>query len=508
MNLDLFEGKVQNVSMFAIFLCSSFTQLTDLGSQRVNFKLNMDPNEFGSIHLNYHHDPELFTTDKFTFSADYWSLGVIAYEVITGFTPFMSSMRHLRLAQWILNVRAKKSEHITIYEAENDEIIYSNRIYAENHLSNKFAELLENWLRLALEWNPKQRGRVFERTIDEENASALLSPPISVLKFFQSLDDILSTKILTMFVLTNHKYLSMEINEHTTNVELFEFIEREAQIPKSKCHLILPIDSANTNENDKNGKFDKPIDLYRDNFFDKPMIYVNQIGATSVLNDSNDTGRTMDDSITITVDMPISVKNVLINHEQRLKVHSLRKFTRDTLYFIRNENKKYKTCLDGWCCYAMQLNRDIELCRERVKQIQSMIYGMNGALEMHEQTIQIAQAKMMNFNETMAPFLEQNTKIAKNIQLLIEACDKITIRYQSIVRRSRDAYENDIFNNRNAQDFYDVTNAAKAFDAVNYQIIKQNFVDKPHFELFQCAYKCLKRRDTLLKDKAFTELQR
>lgn len=38
--------------------------------------------------------------------------------------------------------------------------------------------------------------------------------------------------------------------------------------------------------------------------------------------------------------------------------------------------------------------------------------------------------------------------------------------------------------------------------------MNKKFVDKPHFELFQCAYKCLKRRDQLLHNKEFIELQR
>lgn len=33
-------------------------------------------------------------------------------------------------------------------------------------------------------------------------------------------------------------------------------------------------------------------------------------------------------------------------------------------------------------------------------------------------------------------------------------------------------------------------------------------VEKPHFELFQCAYKCLKRRDQLLLCKEYVELQK
>lgn len=75
-------------------------------------------------------------------------------------------------------------------------------------------------------------------------------------------------------------------------------------------------------------------------------------------------------------------------------------------------------------------------------------------------------------------------------------------------RRSRDAYQSDIVDKRATQDNFDIVNATKAFDAVRVQIMNKKFVEKPHFELFQCAYKCLKRRDQLLRSKEFVELQR
>lgn len=105
-------------------------------------------------------------------------------------------------------------------------------------------------------------------------------------------------------------------------------------------------------------------------------------------------------------------------------------------------------------------------------------------------------------------WFEQHKKFAQNAHLLVEACEKIIVRYQSVYRRSRDAYQSAILDKRAAQDFFDIVNATKAFDAVRVQIMNKKFVEKPHFELFQCAYKCLKRRDQLLRSQEFIELQR
>lgn len=96
----------------------------------------------------------------------------------------------------------------------------------------------------------------------------------------------------------------------------------------------------------------------------------------------------------------------------------------------------------------------------------------------------------------------------QNVQLLVDACEKIIIRYQSIYRRSRDIHQNEILGKRNAQDFFDIVNTTKAFDALRSQIINKSLVEKPHFELFQCAYKCLKRRDQLLLCNEYTDLKK
>lgn len=439
--------------------------------------------------------PELIKNENYNRSVDFWSLGIIGYEVITGVRPFVPN---LTLAQWMIKIHEKRSEHITIYEDDSGECVYSNQIYPENQLSRRLSDLLAEWFKLALELNPKQRGCAFEPAKEPDAA------PIQVLTFFQTLDDILAKKILTIFVLTNHKLLSMEIDETTTFDDLYQFIETHATIPKDKCHIIQPLEKIGS-EFEKIGNFQKPIELYGDDYFDKPMIFVNQIGgirqtspnemAKSQSNDNNNT---------IVVELPAAVRNVLNNYDQRLKVDSLRKFAKDTLFLIRNENEKYKTCLNGWYNYALQLNHEIELCKQNVRQMHCLVYGVKGALELFDQTLKLAEDKL---SDSMVWF-EQFTKISRNINRMVDAGGKITVRYQSLHRRSHDAYKTEILNQRNNQDFYDVAHAAKAFDIIRLQISNKKFVDKPHFELFQCAFKCLKRRETLLHSPEFVTLQR
>ncbi|XP_055316241.1 inhibitor of nuclear factor kappa-B kinase subunit beta [Sitodiplosis mosellana] len=459
-------------------------KLTDLGCSK--------PKDFRNIEASLvskmvYSAPELIISEKHSYSVDYWSMGMVIYEVITGTRPFVP---HLPLAQWILRVRAKESKHITMYEDDAGKIVYSNEIYGENQISTMFSKLLETWFKLAFEWNKKQRGYVFERPTIATNSELADSPPVQVLKFFQSVDDILEKKILTIFVLTNYTYLSVVIDNNTTNDDLFAFIEQKAHIPTSQCHIIMAADLTK--------QFTKPIELYVDGCFDKPMVFVLQTGGIASLD------KLIDDD-PIAVELPASVRNVLANQEKRLKTQSLRKFACDTLHFVRNENQRYKTCLDGWFHFALQLNYDIEMCLQNVKQMQMLIYGVCGALDLYKQTLDLVQVRNANLE---ASWLDQHEKISQNIERLVEACDKITIRFGSVYRRIRETSNCDILLNRNTRDFYDIINATKAYDALCKQIMNNNTHPKPHFELFQCAYKCLKQRESLLRNKTFIEMQR
>lgn len=442
--------------------------------------------------------PELITSEKHSYSVDYWSMAMVVYEVITGFRPFVPD---LPLAQWILRVRAKQSKHITIFEGDDGEFVYSNQMYAEHRISTSLAQLLEPWFKLAFEWHPKQRGYVFEKPVNSSDDS----PPDHVLKFFQSVDDILEKKILTIFALSNYSYFSMEIDENTTNDDLYAFIKQKADISASKCHVIMPVENRLV-DIDLSKQFAKPIDLYTDGCFDKPMIFVLQIGgagstAAAVTYDSP-----IDVEPTPICELPVSVKNVLANPEKRLKTQTLRKFACDTLHLVRNENRKYKLCLDGWRKFALQLSNDIEACQKNVKKMQMLIYGCLGALDLYKQTLEMVHEKSDTVN---AGWLEQHGKITQNIERLVEAgCDKITIRFGSVFRRIRELCECEILMKRNAQDFYDIINTTKAYDALRTQILNNNTLPKPHFELLQCAYKCLKQRESLLRNKTFIEMQR
>lgn len=342
--------------------------------------------------------PELITSEKYSCSVDYWSLGVIGYEIIAGTRPFVP---HLPLAQWMLRVRDKKSEHIAITECDSGNFFYSNKIAAESHITASLSHLLVDWLRLALEWNPKQRGNTFEfakpksvsfTDADEperDSPQVPIQAPVKTLKFFNTLDDVLSRKILSLFVIDTQRRLSIEITDATTMDELYAFVQRETNIPKEKCHLIIPLENLSADIR----KLKRAADLYFDGHYDKPMVYVHELIS---LDEMSAKGGVKES--TVAVELPESVRGVLTNHEQKMKVHTLRKFANDTLYFVRLENEKYKLSLDGCFNYALQLNHEVEICRKDVTELNALIHGLNGAAELYERTLLDTKQRMDQVN--------------------------------------------------------------------------------------------------------------
>ncbi|KAA0184955.1 hypothetical protein HAZT_HAZT004723 [Hyalella azteca] len=151
---------------------------------------------------------QLLSLIRYSCTVDYWSLGLVVHEIVTGVRPFLpnmspvewsvpacrlSSVPTCRLSsgqcqhvacrevsanmspvEWMKRVRSKKSCHICVYEGRSGDIHFSERMFDENHISKPlksgsshsriiihvFRSGLEAWLQLMLEWEPARRGQV------------------------------------------------------------------------------------------------------------------------------------------------------------------------------------------------------------------------------------------------------------------------------------------------------------------------------------------------------------
>ncbi|KAI5642856.1 protein kinase domain-containing protein [Phthorimaea operculella] len=173
--------------------------------------------------------PEILYSKTYSNSVDFWSFGLLAFEIICGTRPFLPFMAPV---QWMPHVKKKAHDNICVFETFHGDIEYSNEVFPENHISGAFKTLIEDWLRVALEWDPKLRGRdapsivsfnlPTEETQNRNNGSSVI--------FFSLLEKCLSTKIIKVFSIYTLTQYSYEIDDKTMIAALKTWLSKDTGI--------------------------------------------------------------------------------------------------------------------------------------------------------------------------------------------------------------------------------------------------------------------------------------
>lgn len=97
--------------------------------------------------------PELYDRRQYTYTVDYWSFGVLAFEMATGVRPFFHDLSPV---EWIPMVKHKKDSVIYAFKTRQGNE-YSTRLPDWCSLNEVFKEDFTSWLRTMLAFNPKNR---------------------------------------------------------------------------------------------------------------------------------------------------------------------------------------------------------------------------------------------------------------------------------------------------------------------------------------------------------------
>lgn len=178
--------------------------------------------------------PEILYSKTYSNSVDYWSLGLLAFEIICGKRPFLPFMAPV---QWMPHVKKKLHSNICVHESFHGDIEYSDEIFPENHISAPFKSLIEDWLRIALEWDPKLRGKAAPSRVtfnipEEEKIRA------TNVVIFERLDSILKMKIINIFSIATYEKLAYVIEDTTTVATLMSWITRDKRLSANNQLLI------------------------------------------------------------------------------------------------------------------------------------------------------------------------------------------------------------------------------------------------------------------------------
>uniref|UniRef100_A0A182NF39 IkappaB kinase n=1 Tax=Anopheles dirus TaxID=7168 RepID=A0A182NF39_9DIPT len=478
-------------------------KLTDLGYAKALDKQSLNASLVGTVEYIA---PDLIYCDRYNCSVDYWSMGVIGFEIVTGVRPFIP---HAPITRWMMHVQQKKPADIAITEDNRENYTYHTQIFPENYISDCLRKQLERWLMLALEWNPKQRGYVpykgpsnSEQTpksvkFAEDNKPAGTS---TVLKIFSLLDQILEKRILVLFCLYDCRRIELEVTPDTTMQTLREHIAQSTGIPVDEIDFILPLEQKQSRvEVDT-----RPYDLYLPELTNRPMLFVVHRGSRACIVQRD-----------LKPHIPKSITDVFQNIKIKLKPHMLRQFIANAYYFIANEQRLYVLVLDGVRNYGLTLNDGIARRKDEIGRMNKVVYGILGGVEYHKLTVSHArdalnagkQIPSTTFEPVCQQWEEKCARIEANVRKLAEMADKISKRYESVLKRSRDALRHTLLHGYEQQDYFGLKTVEGRYEQTRARILERITHEKSHMDMSQAVYECLKRRDVLLRDPAFQELQ-
>ncbi|XP_011211311.2 inhibitor of nuclear factor kappa-B kinase subunit beta [Bactrocera dorsalis] len=205
--------------------------------------------------------PEVLDTAEYKNTVDYWSMGVIAFELICGNLPFIP---HQQLYSIVTNIRKKKESCIAITEDFNEnKFEFNEHIPFENRMSTVFLKSIEKWLTIALDQNYSTRGKRLSPLTQQRE-----------LKFYSELDTILSQKVLTIFYLPTLTFYSYIVTPEMSLRDFSDMIKRDIDIKNFFCifptghprpelsHTYKPIDFFVEEWQDTRDTNNPPVMLY------------------------------------------------------------------------------------------------------------------------------------------------------------------------------------------------------------------------------------------------------
>ncbi|KAK5645297.1 hypothetical protein RI129_006597 [Pyrocoelia pectoralis] len=236
--------------------------------------------------------PEIFIKQKCTKTVDYWSFGIVTFEIICGMRPFLHTFTPW---QSIAYLEKKQSEVISMQLTYNGEIKLFTQLCKENHINVCLTHLIEKWLQIVLEFSPDQRGCF-------KNGDSV----------FTYLQEIVLKKIITIYSVYTCEFLSYEINDSTLLSTVQGWIGRDTKIPVTDQYIV-------------SSRYSDSI--YATDYYDKQnpvMLFV--------FNKSNPFA-------TITTNLPPLIKILFENFKTEFKFGTIKQLHAQTMFLVLREIK-------------------------------------------------------------------------------------------------------------------------------------------------------------------------
>ncbi|XP_055904092.1 inhibitor of nuclear factor kappa-B kinase subunit beta [Eupeodes corollae] len=443
-------------------------KLTDMGYARILDKDTIVGSMVGS--RNYF-APEIVESAEYKNSVDYWSMGIVAFEIICGVYPFLQDGSMYDI---LMSIKKKPPGCIAITKSNDNKICHHTQLFPENRLSTAFSRVIEPWLQLALEADGRKRG--YEAALDEVQKRK------PTLTFYTKLDDALQAKILTVFWLNRCKFLSYIVNESTTMDNLCTSIEADTKIPRNKYYFLLPAGHSLDYLLPKT----QPYGLYEEKFDidGKPMVYLVDFESNGLSNP----------------DDPLISDSIRLTFQLNPKIHPriLKECLLNTLYLECNELRRVAECVNGIHEFAMSLESEIIKQEKRVNNFQIKVTHLNGQA-MHFEAMIIGGNNLLKEKKIAnVQTIDKEFKlISQNLETLTDA--NFTTRLKSLLVKTREFMSKSPLNTYKQEVDDHVKNFQNAFEEVRN---KNRFISPDEIRKEVCSFLKI-RKDFFDKTKKY-----
>lgn len=426
--------------------------------------------------------PEIIYSKTYSNSVDFWSFGLLVFELICGKRPFLPFMAPV---QWMPYVKKKAHEHICVYETFHGDIEYSNEIFPENYISKPFRILIEEWLKIALEWDPKLRGRDIPSRVTfniptEERAAA------SKIVIYDVLEQALVKKIVKIFSVPTMSMLAYEVDETITINMLKSKIFQDTKMPIAEQILITPLHYIEPKDEECATKYwNENILLY---LYNKTYIMKNNVEPI----------------------VPLAVQRCLEHPKALYNFKNSHNLYKNGLYFVMSQMELYDLFINGLFVRAESLKTEGKQLLLKHNSVDKNMGNLMAKQEIVKHLVDTGKQHIQNLRDTSTgtnllggfdKTFKDSDDITERIGKLQSAWNQLTVRLQSATRRSNEVITTDINNfvtKFNYQAIY--SNAYKAFLAYKKAETMNRGREKQCQDIVKVCYDCLKLRSKILQE--------
>nr|CAI5834558.1 unnamed protein product [Callosobruchus analis] len=165
--------------------------------------------------------PEIIKGERYGPQVDYWSMGILAYELTTGTLPFLPESSPI---ERFMKISEKSDNDICAYISYSGTVVFSNEIRPECQAGGSLRGHLTSWLRSALCWDPKRRGKC-------------VSTPEQ--KLFERLVHLVSKPVVKLFYANKMELYEYEIDNDTLVGTIREWVTRDVKALKHDDVLLM-----------------------------------------------------------------------------------------------------------------------------------------------------------------------------------------------------------------------------------------------------------------------------